>query len=124
MNGSGVLLADGSHEFLKRLVGRIPVQRLAGPVVHQVGNGIERILVVHAQVGALGQELAQQAVGVLAAALLPRAVRVAEVHPHASRSGELLVPGHLLALVIGERLTHGLGHLAQLVGERRQRTLG
>lgn len=43
---------------------------------------VELGLAVDRQVGALGQVLAQQAVGVLVAAALPRAVRVGEVHLH------------------------------------------
>ena len=42
---------------------------------------------VCAQVGALGEVLAQQAVGVLIRATLPGGVRVAEVDAHAGQSG-------------------------------------
>ncbi len=59
----------------------------ARSVVQAVGDAIELFLAVDAQVGALGQVLAQQAVGVLAGAALPGAVRVAEVHPHAGVQG-------------------------------------
>jgi hypothetical protein len=48
---------------------RAPVVRGAGPVVHLVGNGVEVVLAVHREVGALGQVLAQQPVGVLTGAV-------------------------------------------------------
>jgi hypothetical protein len=41
-------------------------------------DGIQRDLIEPAQVGALGQVLAEQPVGVLVGAALPRATRVAE----------------------------------------------
>lgn len=60
------------HEFCEDLNGAAPVQCLTWPVVEQISNGIERILVVHRQVGALGQHLAQQSVGVFTGSSLPR----------------------------------------------------
>ena len=52
------------------------------PRVEAQRDLVELGLTVDGQVGALGQVLAQQAVGVLVAATLPRAVRVSEVHLH------------------------------------------
>ena len=71
--------------------------------VEQVGNGIELLLAVHGQVRALGQVLADQSVGVLAGAPLPRAVRVTEVHHHTRVGCQLSVARHLLALIVGQR---------------------
>ncbi len=59
--------------------GRAPAQGLARPVVELPGEVIELALGVPAQVGALGQVLSNQTVGVLADAPLPRAVWVSEV---------------------------------------------
>ena len=70
MNGSGAFLGDSRHESLKSLVGRIPAESLTRTVVHQIGNGVQRILVMHAQVCALGHELAQQPIRVLTTAFL------------------------------------------------------
>lgn len=123
MNGSGVLVADCGYESLKNLVWRIPVKCLAGPVIHQVSNRVQCMLVVHAQVCAFWQELAQQAVGVLTATFLPRTVVIAKVHPHPSSCCQFLVACYLFTLVVGQRLGHGLGNLTQLIGKRRQRTL-
>lgn len=67
-----------------------------------------------------GQVLAQQAVGVLAGAALPRAMGVAEVHTHPGGGGEFGVPGHLLVLAVGERLAHRRGDAAQLGRKARQ----
>ena len=66
MDGSGLGLLDVPHELPEGLVGAVPVQGLAWPVVHQICDGVQHVLVMHRQVSALGQELAQQAVGVLA----------------------------------------------------------
>jgi len=124
MNGSVLTLGDGLHELRKRLIGRSPIQCLPGPVVQQIGDGVQRILLMDTQIGALGQELPQQPVGVLAACTLPGAVRVAEVHTHVRGLCQLPVTGHLLALVIGERLAHGSAHLVELGGEGRKSRFG
>lgn len=92
----------------------------ARAVVEQIGNGIELLLAVHRQVCALGQELADQPVGVLAGATLPGAVRVTEVHHHARVGGQFGVTRHLLALVVGQGLAHRLSNAAQLGREAFQ----
>jgi len=79
---------------------------------------------MHRQVTALGQELPQQAIGVLASATLPGAVRVAEVHPDIRRPGQLAMAGHLLALVISQGLAQGRCDHVQLGRKGRQGTLG
>ena len=66
-------------------------QAFSGSHVDFVGNEIELLLAVARQIGALGQVLADQAVGVFIGATLPRALRVAEVHRDASGLGEFLV---------------------------------
>ena len=100
--------------------GRSYSQSFAGAVVDFIGDGVQLLLAVARQVGAFGQVLAHQAVGVLVAASLPWAVRVAKVHGHAGVDGQLFVQRHLFALVIGERLAHGLGNGTQLVREGLQ----
>lgn len=62
------------------------------------------------QVGAFREVLAQEPVGVLVRAALPRRVGVAEVDGDAGGDGEAHVPGHLGSLVPGDRL-------AELVGQ-------
>ena len=46
MNGSGAFLGDSRHESLKSLVGRIPAESLTRTVVHQIGHGVQRILLI------------------------------------------------------------------------------
>jgi len=50
-------------------------------------DGIEVFLIKDGEVGALGQVLAQQAVGVFIAASLPRAMRISKVDLHAGSLG-------------------------------------
>ncbi len=100
--------------------GRIEPMHGARSVVEQVGNRIEFLLAVHRQIRALGQVLADQAVGVLAGTALPVAVRVTEVHHHAGVGRQFGVACHLLALVVCQRLAHGFGDAAQLGRETFQ----
>ena len=100
--------------------GRVEAVDGARAVVEQVGDRIELLLAVDREVRALGQELADQPVGVLAGAALPGAVRVAEVHHHAGVDCQLGMARHLLALVVGQGLAHGFGNAAQLGGEAFQ----
>jgi hypothetical protein len=59
------------------------------------GDRVQGGLVELAQVAALGEVLAEQAVGVLVSSALPGAARVAEVDLDAGLDGELLMFGHL-----------------------------
>ena len=76
----------------------------SGPTVQTVGNGIEFVLTVGREVGAFGQILAKQSVGVLAAPALPGAMWITEVDVHAGGAGKLLMPRHLLTLVVRQAL--------------------
>jgi len=64
---------------------------------------------VDGQVCALGKVLSQQSVGVLVGASLPRGGGVAEVDRDTGRDLELLVAGHLRALIPGQRPAQMLG---------------
>ena len=90
----------------------LPAEGLSGPVVEGGSDCVEVVLVVAGQVGALGEVLAQQAVGVLVGAALPGAVWIAEVDRHAGTDKLLRVLGHFGSLVPGQRL-------AQLFGQGR-----
>ena len=98
-------------EDLKRRAERMGCARSA---VEAVGDGIEFVLAVQRQVGALGQVLAQQPIGVLAGAALPRAVGVAEVDLHARLRGQVCVARHLFALVVGQALAQRGGNRIEL----------
>ena len=63
--------------------GFIQLEGLSGAAVELGGDLVQFGLGVDGEVGAFGQVLAQQPVGVLVAAALPRAVRIAEIDLHA-----------------------------------------
>src|SRR4051812_21194703 len=67
----------------------------ARPVVQRVLDGSELSLSDGAEIHAFGQVLADEAIGVLVGAPLPRAVWVAEEDVHAQPFGECLVASHL-----------------------------
>ena len=71
---------QGLREHLKR---GMPVVCRTRPGVQAVGDTVKFVLAEDADVGALGQVLSDEPVGVLAGAALPGAVRVAEVDLHA-----------------------------------------
>jgi hypothetical protein len=87
--------------------------RGARSVGQAVGYGVEFGLGVCRQIGALGQVLPQQSVGVLAGSTLPRAMGVAEVDLRARAGREFAVASHLLALVVGQAVAHRRGYLIQ-----------
>src|ERR1700674_1872185 len=89
--------------------GSLPTQGLAWPAIELCGDEVEVVRPMHTEVGALGEVLAEQAVGVLVGASLPRACRVAEVNLYAGRHLDLKVVAHLVALVPGQGLPDELG---------------
>src|SRR5207302_4782187 len=66
-----------------------PAECLTGSIVERVGGGVEVVLSMDGEVGAFGEVLAAQAVGVLVGAALPGAVRIAEVDVDAGVDGGL-----------------------------------
>ena len=70
------------------------------------------------EIGSLREVLAQQAVGVLVAAALPRTAWIAEVDLHVGGNGEALVVSHLLAAIPGQGAAQFLGQFAHVLGER------
>ncbi len=86
----------------------------ARAVVEQVGNGIEQVLAVNRQVGALERVLANQQVGVLAGSPLSGSERGVKVHYHAGVGGQVGMTSHFLSLVVGLGLNHRFGNVAQL----------
>lgn len=120
MNGSVLTLGDDVHELRKRLIQRLSIQYPLGQVAHQIGDGVQRILVMDTQIGALRQELSLKLVGVLTGSTLRGVVRIAEVRPFVRGFSQFFVTGHLLVLVSGERLAHGGIRPVELGGEGRQ----
>jgi hypothetical protein len=88
---------------VKRFGRGFPAEGFSWSRVEGCGNRGERLGAVHAQVRALREVLAQQPIGVLVGAALPRALRIAEVDLNACIDFERRMLGHLGALVPGER---------------------
>lgn len=77
---TGTADSTGHRNTLVEDIGRSSVvEGSSGAGVELQGDGVELVLGEGGQVGALGEVLSQQAVGVLVRAALPGAVRVAEV---------------------------------------------
>ena len=76
-----------------------PSESFAGATVESYGDSYEVGGAMSAQVCAFGKVLTQQTVGVLIAATLPGALRVAEVNLETGIDPQLHVLGHLGTLV-------------------------
>ena len=74
------------------------------------------------KIGALGQELAQQSVGVLVRPALPRALWIAEIDPQPGCDLQPGVLGQLGALVPGQRSAEMLGQGRDLLSAIASRT--
>lgn len=85
--------------------GHFQSRPLARPGVKLPGEGIELCLAEHGQIGALGHVLAEQCVGVLVDAALPRAMRIGEVNIDAGDCGKPLMLRHLAPLIVGQGKT-------------------
>src|SRR3954462_12466918 len=120
-----------SEELVQSLGRCSPAKGLSRPAVEGDRHGCKVLGAVHAEVGALWKVLAQQPIGVLVRATLPRAVGIAEVDRHASLDPELGVLGHFRSLIPGQRPSkllrqgddrarNGVAHrLGPMPGERR-----
>src|SRR5215475_671701 len=97
------LMSSGgcNEELVEGFGGGVVAEGFAGAGVELVGDGVELVLGVGAQVGAFGQVVADQAVGVLVGAALPGRVGVGEVDGDAGGDGEGGVGFHLGAAVPG-----------------------
>lgn len=79
-------------DALDRLV---EAQSLARPVVELIGHRVQEGLVVDGDVGALGEVLAQKAIGILIRPTLPGLVRVAEIDLDVCGEAHVLPVAHL-----------------------------
>src|SRR3954469_12926126 len=98
-----------SEELVQSLGRCSPAQGLSRPAVEGDRHGCQVLGAVHAEVGALWKVLAQQPIGVLVRAALPRTVGIAEVDRHACLDPELGVLGHLRSLIPGQRSSQLFG---------------
>src|SRR5215475_544838 len=105
MGRSGTAVSTGrcNEQLFKPFGWSLPVEGHPGAAVELDGDLVEFVLGVAGQAGAFGEVLAEQPVGVLVGAALPGRVGVAEIDRDAGRDGESRVPGHLAALVPGQR---------------------
>ena len=82
--------------------GRGKVQTFSRARVQAVREGVQLALRVARQVRALGQVLAQQAIGVLVGAALPGVVRIGKEDLDREPLGQLLVLGDFFPAIIGQ----------------------
>ena len=97
--------------------GRGEIETFPRARVQAVRDGVQLALRVARQVRALGQVLAQQAVGVLVGAALPGAVRIGKEDLDREPLGRLLVLGHLFPAIIGQGYPQQGGHEPQFFRE-------
>ena len=109
MGSGGVCTVDDVVEFLSW---GLSVQDDAGSAVEAVLDGLDLGVGDGGEAGALGEVVADQAVGVLVGGALPGAVGVGEVDRDVGGGGEDGVLGHLAALVPGDRGSHGPGQVS------------
>jgi hypothetical protein len=93
----------------ENFVGSSIAEAFSRTVVEKLLHLAELMLRKTGQVRALGEELADQAVGVLVPAALPRTVRLGEVDLQCGFHLQLLMFGKLLAVVQGEGFSQGRG---------------
>ena len=94
----------GVEQFEDSLAGFHEPEGLAWPVVEFGGDRVEVVLAVSGEVGAFGEVLPEQPVGVLVGAALPGRVRVAEVDLHIQCGRHTPVQGEFGSLVPCQRV--------------------
>ena len=107
----------------KHLQGGCPVQTFSWSGVQPPGNGIQLALRVGREVRALGQILAEQAIGIFIGPPLPRAMRIGKEHLDGQPLGQLLMFRHLFPSIIGQRFPQRGGDVSELLGKSVARTL-
>jgi len=95
----GAASTDRCNTGVKSFCRRFEPQRLAGPFVELPCHLVQMSLRVYRQVGALGEVLSEQAIGVLVGAALPRTAWIAEVNINVRRQSELAMIREFLATV-------------------------
>ena len=117
VSGGGCTVDDG----VQYLGGGLSVQDFSWAAVELVLDGLDLGVGDAVEVGALGEVLADQAVGVLVGGTLPGAVGIGEVDLDVGGEGESGVVGHLRALIPGDGGVHGPGqgvdHALEGVGD-------
>jgi transposase len=96
------LFVDLREVLVKRLSRCFPTQRLSRSAIERGGDRRKRIGAMSAEIGAFRKVLAQQPVGVLIGATLPRALRIAEVDLDTSVNLQTRMLRHLRSLIPGQ----------------------
>ena len=102
--------------------GRGEVETFSWARVQEMGDDIQLALRVARQVGALGQILAQQPIGVLVGTTLPRTVRIGKEHPDRELLYQARLLGHLFAPILGQGFAQQRGHVPELLCEALSNT--
>lgn len=110
-------LSRGVEQFDDLLAWFHEPEGFAWPVVEFLGDRVEVVLRVDGWVGAFGEVPAQEPVGVLVGAALPRGVRVAEVDGHVQRGADPFVQGEFRSLVPGQAVAQEFGQVLHLVDD-------
>ena len=97
-----MMLKEVERLWHKQFGRTLPLEALARSGVELPSDGIEFGLGESRQVGALGEILPEQAVGVLVDAALPRAVRIGEVDIDPGHFREPFVLRHLAPLIVSQ----------------------
>ena len=97
--------------------GRGEIETFPRARVQAVREGVQLALRVARQVRALGQVLAQQAIGVLVGAALPRAVGIRKEYSDCESLGQAFVLGPRVPTIIGQRFAQHRGHVPECLGE-------
>ena len=110
-------LSRGVEQFDDLLAWFHEPEGFAWPVVEFLGDRVEVVLRVDGWVGAFGEVPAQEPVGALVGAALPRGVRVAEVDGHVRRGADPFVQGEFRSLVPGQAVAQEFGQVLHLVDD-------
>ena len=97
--------------------GRRKVETFSRARVQAMRDGVQLVLGVARQVCALGQVLAQQAIGVLIGTALPGAVRIGKDELDRELLGPRLVLGHLVPSIIRQGFAQQRGHVPEFLRE-------
>ena len=102
--------------FVEGFGGGLPAEGFAGSTVQSRGDSVQVVPGVSAEVGAFGEVLTEETVGVLVGPTLPWCLGVAEVDIQIGIYAELSVLGHLGSLAPGQRTAQ----LLRQGGDRRR----
>src|SRR5680860_473714 len=96
--------------FVESLEGSFPVQYFSRSAIEQLRNALDLVVTDLAEVSAFGEELADEAIGVLVGAALPGTLRMGKVHLDLGVPSKQPMFGHFFTPVMGQRQTHLARH--------------